>query len=175
MGWMISRLAPLCVPVPRLTEVYWLSSHHSNHVADKFQLIESELKPGDWAAFPGGGGGVGHMGVQLAKAMGMRVVVIDKGAQKRKLCEDVLKVDAFVDFSEVKSVEEEVIKITDGKGAHGVFVTAGSAAAYKSAPMMVRVGGRVMCTGLREYQRLAASSPSYQFPRYIIASKTDCL
>jgi alcohol dehydrogenase, propanol-preferring len=24
------------------------------------QLVESELKAGDWAVFPGGGGGVGH-------------------------------------------------------------------------------------------------------------------
>jgi propanol-preferring alcohol dehydrogenase len=111
-------------------------------------LIESELKAGDWAVFPGGGGGVGHMGVQIAKAMGMRVIAVDGGAEKRKLCEEVLKVDAFVDFTESKSVEEDVIKITGGKGANGVFVTAGSAAAYKSAPMMCGVGGRVMCIGL---------------------------
>lgn len=111
--------------------------------------MESELKPGDWAVFPGGGGGVGHMGVQLAKAMGMRVVVVDAGPAKRKLCEDILKVDAFVDFMETPKVEDEVVRITDGKGAHGVFVTATSAEAYKSAPMMVRVGGRVMCIGLR--------------------------
>jgi alcohol dehydrogenase, propanol-preferring len=89
------------------------------------------------------------MGVQLAKAMGMRVIAVDGGPEKRKLCEDILKVDAFVDFLETSSVAEEVVKIADGKGAHGVFVTAGSAAAYKTAPMMVRVGGRVMCIGLR--------------------------
>lgn len=112
--------------------------------------MESELKAGDWAVFPGGGGGVGHMGVQLAKAMGMRVIGIDGGQEKRELCEK-LGCEAFVDFTEVTNVEEEVMRITDGKGAHGIFVTAGSAAAYKSAPNMVRVGGRVMCVGLREY------------------------
>lgn len=30
-------------------------------------LIESGLKPGQWVVFPGGGGGVGAQGVQLAK------------------------------------------------------------------------------------------------------------
>lgn len=30
-------------------------------------LIESNLKPSNWVVFPGGGGGVGIQGVQLAK------------------------------------------------------------------------------------------------------------
>ncbi len=30
-------------------------------------LIESGLGPGSWVVFPGGGGGVGIQGVQLAK------------------------------------------------------------------------------------------------------------
>lgn len=106
------------------------------------------------------------MGVQLAKAMGMRVIVVDGGAEKRKLCEDVLKVDGFVDFLETPDVAAEVIKLADGKGAHGVFVTAGSAAAYKAAPMMIRVGGRVMCIGLRKPNRmmLSRSSLADEFP-----------
>ncbi|KAG9242579.1 chaperonin 10-like protein [Calycina marina] len=111
-------------------------------------IIASELKPGDWAVFPGGGGGVGHMGVQLAKAMGMRVIAIDGGAEKRALCEK-LGAEEFIDYTTVESVEAEVLRITSGIGAHGIFVTTGSPAAYKIAPMMVRTGGRVMCVGLR--------------------------
>lgn len=112
-------------------------------------LKESGLKPGDWAVFPGAGGGVGHMGVQLAKAMGMRVVGVDGGDDKKDLCMK-LGCEAFVDFTKVKDVAEEVVKICGGKGAHGVFVTATSGAAYSSAPMMCRIGGKVMCIGLRE-------------------------
>jgi propanol-preferring alcohol dehydrogenase len=112
-------------------------------------LKESGLKPGDWAVFPGAGGGVGHMGVQLAKAMGMRVVGVDGGDEKRDLCMK-LGCEAFVDFTKVDNVAEEVVKICDGKGAHGVFVTATSAAAYASAPMMTRISGKVMCVGLRK-------------------------
>lgn len=90
------------------------------------------------------------MGVQIAKAMGMRVIAIDGGKEKEDLCYK-LGAEAFVDFTSVKSVEEEVLRITGGVGAHGIFVTAGSPAAYKSAPQMVRVGGRVMCIGLRKF------------------------
>lgn len=114
-------------------------------------LKESGLKPGDWAVFPGAGGGVGHMGVQLAKAMGMRVVGVDGGDDKRELCMK-LGCEAFVDFTKVKDVAEEVVKICDGKGAHGVFVTATSASAYASAPLMTRISGRVMCVGLRKWE-----------------------
>jgi propanol-preferring alcohol dehydrogenase len=90
------------------------------------------------------------MGVQIAKAMGMRVIGIDAGPYKRELCNS-LGCEAFVDFLEVENVAEEVKRLTDGRGAHGIFVTAGSPAAYRSAPEMVRVGGRVMCIGLRKH------------------------
>jgi alcohol dehydrogenase, propanol-preferring len=58
--------------------------------------------------------------------------------------------EAFVDFTKVKDVAEEVMRITDEKGAHGVFVTATSNAAYEAVPKMVRVAGRVMCVSLRK-------------------------
>lgn len=99
--------------------------------------------------FPGAGGGVGHMGVQLAKAMGFRVIGVDGGEEKQRLCEK-LGCEAFIDFTKVKDVAAEVMRIT-GRGAHGVFVTAGSAAAYASAPSMLGIGGKVMCIGLRGY------------------------
>lgn len=89
------------------------------------------------------------MGVQIAKAMGIRVIAIDGGEEKKELCYK-LGCEEFIDFTAVKSVEEEVIKIT-GDGAHGIFVTAGSAAAYASAPQMARTGGKVMCIGLRKF------------------------
>jgi propanol-preferring alcohol dehydrogenase len=112
-------------------------------------LKASGLKAGDFAVFPGAGGGVGHMGVQMAKAMGMRVIGVDAGAAKQELCQK-LGCEGFVDFLTAKSVADEVMALTGGKGAHGIFVTAGTSAAYQSASSMVRVGGKVMCIGLRK-------------------------
>lgn len=112
-------------------------------------LEASKLRPGQWAVFPGGGGGVGIQGVQLAKAMGLRAIAIDTGADKRELC---LKLGAeeFIDFRETSDVAAKVIEVADGIGAHGVFVTAPQA--YKDAISYVggRVGGSVMCVGLRK-------------------------
>lgn len=76
---------------------------------------------GQWACFPGGGGGVGIQGVQLASAMGLRPVVVDTGAERRALA---LKMGAeeFVDFRKVDDPGKRVTEITGG-GAHVVFVT----------------------------------------------------
>lgn len=120
-------------------------------------LTEASLKPGNWVVFPGGGGGVGIQGVQLAKAMGYRAIAIDTGDAKRELC---LKMGAthFIDFKTTENVVNRVLEITDGIGAHAVIVTA--AAAYKDAVAYtgVRVRSKVLCVGLRGY-------PSFLRPR----------
>lgn len=69
----------------------------------------------------GGGGGVGIQGVQLASAMGYRPIVIDTGAERKALAEQ-MGAEAFVDFKEVENPADEVLKLTEG-GAHAVFVT----------------------------------------------------
>jgi D-arabinose 1-dehydrogenase-like Zn-dependent alcohol dehydrogenase len=111
-------------------------------------ISESGLEPGDWAVFPGGGGGVGMQGVQLAKAMGLRAVAIDTGADKKKLCTETAGAEEFIDFKEVDNVAEEVIRICDGIGAHAVFVTAVQSYASSISYLGGRVGGQVMCIGL---------------------------
>lgn len=91
---------------------------------------------------------MGIQGVQLARAMGMRPIVVDTSAQKKEIA---LKMgaEAFIDFREVKNVAEEVRKIAGGVGAHGVFVTAPQG--YRDALSYVgnRAGARVMCIGIR--------------------------
>lgn len=87
------------------------------------------------------------MGIQLAKAMGIRVIGIDTGEGKRHLCIR-LGCEAFVDFSTTSDLVEEVRHISNGDGVDGVFVTATSKAAYAVAPKMTNIGGRVMCVGM---------------------------
>jgi D-arabinose 1-dehydrogenase-like Zn-dependent alcohol dehydrogenase len=118
----------------------------------------SGLQPGQWAVFPGGGGGVGIQGVQLASAMGLRPIVVDTGKDRRKLAMS-LGAEHFIDFRETDPVKS-VIDITAG-GAHGVFVTGKSwkssheckdrqdFAAVQSYPICleylgVRPGGQIM-------------------------------
>lgn len=60
----------------------------------------SNVQPGQWLVIPGAGGGLGHMAVQYAKAMGMRVIAIDGGDEKRDLCMK-LGAEVFIDFKKV--------------------------------------------------------------------------
>ena len=61
--------------------------------------------------------------MQLARAMGIRPIVIDTSNSRRDLA---LKMgaEAFIDFQPSKNAAEEVKEITDGISAHGVFTTA---------------------------------------------------
>lgn len=113
-------------------------------------ITEAGLKAGDWVVFSGAGGGVGHMGVQYAKAMGMRVIAVDGGSDKEEMCKKI-GADHFVDFTKVKDVAAEVVKIADGRGAHGHIVTASNGAAYRGAIGFLRTSGVLMCIGLRKY------------------------
>lgn len=55
----------------------------------------------------------------------------------------------FIDFKLVEDVAKEVMALSDGVGAHEVFVTA--APAYKNALACIgdRIGGCIMAVGLR--------------------------
>ncbi|KAI7657290.1 alcohol dehydrogenase, partial [Hortaea werneckii] len=110
-------------------------------------LWDSGLRAGNFVVFPGGGGGVGIQGVQLAKAMGMRPVVVDSGAAKKDLSFK-MGAEAFVDFKEHEDVAAKVKEVCDGVGAHGVLVTAYQS--YKDAISFIadRIGGKIMCIAL---------------------------
>ncbi|KAI7210855.1 alcohol dehydrogenase, partial [Hortaea werneckii] len=110
-------------------------------------LWDSGLRAGNFVVFPGGGGGVGIQGVQLAKAMGMRPIVVDSGAVKKDLSFK-MGAEAFVDFKEHDDVAAKVKEVCDGVGAHGVLVTAYQS--YKDAISFIadRIGGKIMCIAL---------------------------
>ncbi|KAF2742657.1 alcohol dehydrogenase [Sporormia fimetaria CBS 119925] len=117
----------------------------------------SAVRPGGWVVIPGAGGGLGHLGIQYARSMGMRVIAVDGGDAKRDLC---LKLGAekYIDFSSTQNIPEEVMKITT-YGAHGVIVFAATRAAYDQAPALLRPGGTVVCVGLPKDASVVAGAP----------------
>lgn len=117
----------------------------------------SEVKPGQWIVIAGAGGGLGHFGVQYAKAMGMRVIAVDGGEEKGKLCEK-LGAEVCIDFTTCQDIPAQVKKITT-YGAHGVVVTAATKEAYASAPMMLRPGGTMVVVGVPKDPSIVAGVP----------------
>jgi len=107
-------------------------------------LKETEARPGEWVAISGIGG-LGHVAVQYAKAMGLHVAAIDVTEEKLALARS-LGADFTVN-AKANDAAEQVIKATGG-GAHGVLVTAVSTAAFGQALRMVRRKGTVSLNGL---------------------------
>ncbi|MCU0906405.1 MAG: alcohol dehydrogenase AdhP [Rhodobacteraceae bacterium] len=106
-------------------------------------LKETEAKPGDWVAISGIGG-LGHMAVQYAKAMGLNVVAVDVHEDKLKLARD-LGADMTFHAADQDPVDE--LQRLMG-GVHGVLVTAVSNAAFGQAVGMLRRGGFMSLVGL---------------------------
>jgi alcohol dehydrogenase, propanol-preferring len=107
-------------------------------------LKETAAQPGQWVAISGLGG-LGHIAVQYAKAMGMHVVGLDVAQEKLDLAR-ALGADAAFDARSPDAVAQ-VIELTKG-GAHGVLVTAVSPPAFSQALQYVRRGGTVTLNGL---------------------------
>jgi propanol-preferring alcohol dehydrogenase len=106
-------------------------------------LKETEARPGQWVAISGIGG-LGHMAVQYAKAMGLHVVAVDVAEDKLALARS-LGADLTLNAAEV-DVAKEVQSLIGG--AHGALVTAVSNQAFSQAVGMLRRGGFLSLVGL---------------------------
>jgi propanol-preferring alcohol dehydrogenase len=107
-------------------------------------IKETEARPGEWIAISGIGG-LGHLAVQYAKHMGLKVCAVDiddgKLAHARRL-----GADATVN-AKAGNAAEAVKKATNG-GAHGVLITAPSLVAFKQGVGMTRKRGTCVLVGL---------------------------
>jgi propanol-preferring alcohol dehydrogenase len=107
-------------------------------------IKETEARPGEWIVISGAGG-LGHLAIQYAKAMGLQVCAVDiddaKLAQARRLGADLV-VNAKTGDPAVA-----VCKGTEG-GAHGVLITAPSLIAFKQGVAMTRKRGTCVLVGL---------------------------
>ncbi|WP_226658647.1 alcohol dehydrogenase AdhP [Pseudalkalibacillus hwajinpoensis] len=106
-------------------------------------LKVTEAKPGQWVAVYGIGG-LGHVAIQYAKAMGLHVVAVDTHNEKLTLAKD-LGADLTVNPLEENSaafIHREI------GGAHATVCTAVSKPAFNEAYAAVRRGGTVVAVGL---------------------------
>lgn len=101
-------------------------------------------KPGEWIVISGAGG-LGHIGVQYAKAMGLHVAVLDVTREKLALALSV-GADLAVNATDADAAAQ-IISATGG-GAHGVLVTAPSPTAIEQSLETVRRGGTLVLVGL---------------------------
>ncbi len=106
-------------------------------------LKETEVKPGEWVVISGIGG-LGHMAVQYAKAMGMHVAAVDVHREKLELAKS-LGAEIALNALAVDAAGELQRLI---RGAHGALVTAVSPKAFEQAFDMLRSRGTMALVGL---------------------------
>ncbi|KAG8527770.1 alcohol dehydrogenase [Bacidia gigantensis] len=112
-------------------------------------LKESGARPGETVAIVGAGGGLGSLACQYAKAMGLQVIAIDTGDDKKKMLEGELGVKAFIDFAKTKDVVQDVQEQTEDKtGPNAVLVVAVNEGPFQQAMDYVRPRGTVVAIGL---------------------------
>lgn len=106
-------------------------------------LKVTDTKPGDWVVISGIGG-LGHLAVQYARAMGLNVAAVDIAEDKLALAR---RLGASVTVNAATTDPARFLRKEIG-GAHGVLVTAVSPKAFEQALGMVRRGGTVVLNGL---------------------------
>ncbi|KJZ80171.1 Alcohol dehydrogenase 1 [Hirsutella minnesotensis 3608] len=111
-------------------------------------LKESGARPGQTVAVVGAGGGLGTLAIQYAKAMGLDVIAVDGGDEKRKICLD-LGASTYIDFQTSQDVAAGVKAATaDGLGPHAVLLVAVQEKPFQQAATYVRPLGTIVCMGL---------------------------
>jgi propanol-preferring alcohol dehydrogenase len=107
-------------------------------------IKETQARPGEWVAVSGVGG-LGHLAIQYAKAMGLFVAAVDIDDKKLHHAK-TLGADLLVNAKDGDAAE--AVKKGTGGGAHGVLITAPSLIAFKQGVAMTRKIGTCVLVGL---------------------------
>lgn len=136
-------------------------------------LKKSRASPGDWVVIAGGGGGLGHLAVQLAsRGMGYRVIGLDVSTKEElvKSCgaEIFLDILSFPQDDGGDTLSAEIKKHTGGKGASAVVVCSGSNAAYAQGLKLLKFNGTLVCVGVPRGLPVAVA---HAYPHYMVAQQ----
>ncbi|KAL2826255.1 chaperonin 10-like protein [Aspergillus cavernicola] len=106
---------------------------------------QCNLEPGQWLAVIGCGG-LGHLAIQYAKAMGIKVLGIDISDAQ---LESAKELGADVTYNSLNdgNYTDKLTILTEG-GAHAAAVFSASNAAYTTAPGVLRINGLLMVVGI---------------------------
>jgi propanol-preferring alcohol dehydrogenase len=121
----------------------------------------ADVRPGEWIAISGCGG-LGHMAIQYAKAMGLHVCAVD--IEDGKL-EHAKRLGADLVVNAKTQDPAAFLKTRIGGGAHGVLITAPSLPAFKQGVEMTRKRGTCVLVGL----------PPGEFPTPLFDVVANCI
>jgi D-arabinose 1-dehydrogenase-like Zn-dependent alcohol dehydrogenase len=107
-------------------------------------VLQAELQPGQWLAIVGSGGGLGHLGVQFAKTLGLKVIGIDardEGLQLSKKYGADIVIDARKGD---EHVVKEVHSVTGDAGADVTITLSDAKTAAATACAATKMHGTMI-------------------------------
>jgi NADPH:quinone reductase len=107
-------------------------------------LRRARLEPGEWVLVTGASGGVGSAGVQLAKALGARVIAVGRTEDKRNFALEQ-GADHTIEF-EPEGFKERVMELTDGHGADVILESVGGEL-FRACMRAIAWEGRLVIIG----------------------------
>lgn len=127
-GYAEFCVAPIsqCLPVPQgLTDVEAASLPETVFTVWSNVVDRAQLKSGETILIQGGSSGIGVTAIQLAKAMGAKVIVTAGSHEKCEACL-ALGADQAINYKEC-DFQAEVMRLTDGQGVDVILdMVAGS-------------------------------------------------
>lgn len=121
-GFATHTLAPakLCLPLPNDFPLIDAAAFIMIYATSYHALIDrAQLKPGETVLVLGAAGGVGSAAIQIAKAIGAKVIAAASSQEKCALCTE-LGADAVINYSH-ENLRDQIKIFTDGKGPDVVY------------------------------------------------------
>lgn len=104
----------------------------------------ARLEPGEWVLVHGAAGGVGLAAVDLAKALGSRVIAASASDEKLGVIQREYDVDAVVNVT--GGFRERVKELTGGRGADVIYDPVGGDI-FDESTRCIAFGGRILSIG----------------------------
>jgi NADPH2:quinone reductase len=104
----------------------------------------ARVEPGEWLLVHGAAGGVGLATVDLAKALGARVIAAASNAAKRDAIARLYAADAVIDAG--PGFRQQVKELTGGAGADVIFDPVGGDV-FDESTRCIAFGGRLLVIG----------------------------
>jgi NADPH2:quinone reductase len=112
--------AALCMPLPDAMSFEDAAAFIMTYATSHHALIDrAQLKAGDTVLVLGAAGGVGTAAIQIAKAVGAKVIAAASTDDKCALCRDI-GADATINYS-TENLRESLKTLTEGKGPDVIY------------------------------------------------------
>lgn len=121
-GFGTHTLAPakLCVPLPHQFPMVDAAAFIMIYATSYHALVDrAELQAGETVLVLGAAGGVGSAAIQIAKAMGARVIAAASTQAKCELCKN-LGADEVINYSQ-DNLRDQIKLLTQGKGPDVIY------------------------------------------------------